>query len=341
MPRGRALRRWVVRVAVSAGLGAYILGTHVTAGDIHAAVRGVRIELVAIAALVYLAGQGLSALKWWMLGRSVGFDRPLASYLRFYFIGMFFNVFGPSTLGGDLVRGLYLGSGRRAGLALGSVVFDRLSGLAVLMALGSAALLVFPQYRFPRPVTFTLVAGGALLLAGWWTLPRLVSLLPAHHRIRRHVEHDLAPFWGDRRLLLRVALVSLSFHLSQVVLQYVLTRAAGIEVPFRYCLVFHPLLSVLTALPISVGGIGVREGGYLYFLGRVGVPEPAAIAVGLVLWLVTLAGGVVGGLVFLVSGARLPRLRARHPHAGRVAPGAAGYLPTGVEDVATPSLPRA
>jgi uncharacterized membrane protein YbhN (UPF0104 family) len=331
----------VIRVAVSAGLGAYILAAEVTAGDIHGAVRGVRLDLVAVALLVYLAGQGLSAVKWWMLGRSVGFEQPLGTYLRFYFIGMFFNVFGPSTLGGDLVRGLYLGSGRRAGLALGSVVFDRLSGLAVLMALGSVALLGSPQYQFPRPVTVTLVAGGVALLAGWWTLPRLVSLLPAQHRIRRHVEHDLGPFWRDRSLLLRVVVVSLSFHLSQAVLQYVLTRAAGVAVPFGYCLVFHPVLSVLTALPISVGGIGVREGGYLYFLGRVGVDEPAAIAVGLLLWLVTIAGGALGGIVFLASGAKLPRLRARPAPAGRTAPGKAGYVPAAVEDVATPSWPRA
>jgi uncharacterized membrane protein YbhN (UPF0104 family) len=331
----------VIRVVVSAGLGAYILAAEVTAGDIHAAVRGVRLDLVAAAILIYLAGQGLSAVKWWMLGRSVGFEQPLGSYVRFYLIGMFFNVFGPSTVGGDLVRGLYLGSGRRAGLALGSVMFDRLSGLAVLMALGSVALLVSPQYQFPGPVTVTLVAGGVALLAGWWTLPRLVALLPPHHRIRRHVEHDLAPFWRDRPLLLRVVLVSLSFHLSQAVLQYVLTRAAGVGVPFGYCLVFHPVLSVLTALPISVGGIGVREGGYLYFLGRVGVDEPAAIAVGLLLWLVTLTGGALGGIVFLASGAKLPRLRARAAAAGPPPPRPGGASPARGEAVATPRRPPA
>src|SRR5262249_26638044 len=85
-----------------------------------------------------LAGQVLSGVKWWLLGSSVGLARPIADYVRFYFIGMSLNVFGLSTIGGDVVRALYLGNGRRPALALNSVVFDRMNGLAILMALGAA-----------------------------------------------------------------------------------------------------------------------------------------------------------------------------------------------------------
>ena len=82
-----------------------------------------------------------------MLGTVGRSGRPLADYVRFYFIGMFLNVFGLSTIGGDVVRGLYLGGGRRPALALNSVLFDRVSGLAILMALGAVALLGFPAVQ--------------------------------------------------------------------------------------------------------------------------------------------------------------------------------------------------
>jgi hypothetical protein len=328
---------------VSVGLAGYILTQKVETADLRDAIAGVDARFLAAGVLLYLAGQVLSAAKWRVLGRSVGFERSLGVYLRYYLIGMFFNVFGPSTLGGDLVRSLYLGDGRRPGLAVSSVVFDRMSGLAVLMAMGAVALLAEPQYHFPWPLTAAVIGGGLGLVFAWWTLPILVCLLPTHNRFRRQVEHDLAPFWRDRAMLLRVAGLSLAFHLSQVVLQWVLARAVGAQVPLAYCLIFHPLLAFVTALPVSVSGLGVREGGYMFFLGRLGIAEPVAVAMGLLWWLVTLAGGVVGGVVFVASGARLPRVRApwRERHAAPSVAMDAIYLGRTADDAVTPGLPPA
>src|SRR3989441_4029176 len=219
---GRA--RWLLRVAVSIGIVAYIL-VDVDTEDLVRALASVRPAPLAGALALFLAGQALSAYKWSLLGRSVGLERPVGDYTRFYFIGMFFNLLGPSTIGGDVVRALYLGEGRRPGLAINSVVFDRVSGLAVLMALGAGALLAFPEYGLPWLLTAALVTGGVLLVLGWWMCPRLVRLLPEGNRLRRQVESELGPFWRDRRLLARAAGVSLVFHLSQVGVQYVLVRA--------------------------------------------------------------------------------------------------------------------
>lgn len=296
--------RWVVRVAVTTGVGAYILG-HVDRASLVRTVADVRPGLVAVALAIYLLGQAVSACKWSLIGRAVGFDAGVLQYVRFYFIGMFFNLFGPSTLGGDLARGLALGAGGRRAVAINSVVFDRASGLTLLMALGAVALLVFPTHGLPRPLVVSMMVAGIVLLAGWWMCPRLVRLLPPGHRIRQHVERDLAPFWRDRGLLGRVAATSVVFHLSQVVVQWVLARAAGAVVPFGYCLLYHPLISVISALPISIGGFGVREGGYLYFLGRIGVDRSVAVTIGLLWFTLTLLGGLVGGVVFALAGTRL------------------------------------
>ena len=76
--------------------------------------------------------------------------KPLTDYVRFYSLGMAVNVFGLSTIGGDVVRGLYLGDGQQRALALNSVVFDRVSGLAVLMALGALASSHFLSTTCPR-----------------------------------------------------------------------------------------------------------------------------------------------------------------------------------------------
>lgn len=308
----RSWGRWLLRVSVSVGVVTYILvDADVSRDELVRVITGVRLGPLGVAVLLYLAGQALSAYKWALLGTSVGLVRRYADYARFYFIGMFFNLFGPSTIGGDVVRALYLGDGRRPGLALDSVIFDRVSGLAVLMALGAVALLAFPGYGLPWPLEAAIGGGGLCLLVAWWTCPRLVALLPAGNRFRRQVETELGPFWRDRRLLARVASVSLLFHLIQVTVQWVVGRAAGVELPFSYCLIFHPVVSAMTAIPFSVGGFGVREGGYLYFLTRIDVDDSVAVTIGLLWFAVTAVSGLLGGAIFLASGARLPRLRAR------------------------------
>src|SRR6266404_2602504 len=211
----------------------------------------------------------------------------------------------PVPLAGALA--LFLAEGHRPGIAINSVVFDRVSGLVLLMALGAAALIAFPQYGLPWPLTASLVAGGLVLVLGWWMCPRLVRLLPAGNRIRRQVETELGPFWRDRVLLVRVAVASLAFHLTQVAVQYVLARAAGVALSFSYCLVYHPVISLMTALPLSVAGLGVREGGYLYFLTRIDVDDSIAVTLGLLWFALTVLAGLVGGRSSLPPA---PRCRA-------------------------------
>jgi glycosyltransferase 2 family protein len=310
IPVSRSVVHWTLRAAVSAVVLTYI-SYDVDHADLRAALSAVHVRDLLLPLGLFLAGQVLSALKWWLVGSSVGLRRPVVEYVRFYFIGMVVNVFGVSTIGGDVVRALYLGGGRNAAVALNSVVFDRVSGLAILMALGALAFLAFPEYRLPSALSVALMAGGVALAVGWWTCPRLVRLLPVRNRFRRLVECDLAPFWRDRRLLVQISTLSAIFHLLQVGVQYLLARAAGTSLPFSYCLVMHPVLSLMLAMPISIGGFGVREGGYLYFLTRVDVDDSIAVTMGLLWWLMTAVSGAIGGLIFVASGARLPRVRSR------------------------------
>jgi uncharacterized membrane protein YbhN (UPF0104 family) len=270
----------------------------------------------AVAAVaIYVVGQVMSAFRWWLIGHSVGLGGRFVDYVRFYFIGMFFMSFGPSTLGGDFIRGLYLaeGGGRR-GRAFNSVVFDRLNGLVILVTIGAAAFLVFPRYRTLAP-EFTLMfwittAFGGALLTGWALAPWLVRLLlPVDHKIRRFVEVDLGPFWSDRGMLISTSIVSFFFHLVQILGQWAVSRAIGIEVPMSYIAVFHPLVSAIASIPVSFSGIGLREGGYLYFLTKLGIDQPSAVAYGVLWLLVIVSNSLIGGLVFLASGARLPGLR--------------------------------
>lgn len=300
----------LLQIAVTVG-ALYLMSRLVDFGDAARILAAASPGLVAAAIAIYLLGQAMSAFRWWLIGGSVGLVDGYGHYLRFYLIGMFFMFFGPSTLGGDLVRSLYLaeGSGRRA-RAFNSVLFDRVNGLVVLIAIGAVAFLLFPDYGLPLPLLYVTVAAGVSLVLGWWLAPMIAAkLLPAGHRLRRFVEDDLDPFWRDRGMLVRVSAVSVLFHLVQIGTQFLVARALGLDVPFSYICVFHPLVSALSAIPITLSGIGLREGGYLFFLVHYGVDRESALAFGILWLIVIIANSLVGGLVFLATGARLPAIR--------------------------------
>ena len=276
-----------------------------------------RLDLAAVLA-AYLIGQALTAWRWQLLAERVGFREPFSTFLRHYYVGMFFNLFGPSTVGGDLVRGLYLGApvGRRTA-ALSTVLFDRVSGLAMLVLVALGAVALFGRFGLPDPVVALVALAGVGMGVGWFALPPLARrFLPANNRVNVLLRGELGPLWSDRPLLARVGVASVGFHLLQCASLVLLGNALSMHVDWRYYFIFHPLVSVLSAVPVSIAGLGIREAGYVWFLQKQGVPGDTAMAFGVLWFVVLLVSSAAGGLVYLWSGAAVPTLRARsgaHP----------------------------
>jgi hypothetical protein len=134
--------------------------------------------------------------------------------------------------------------------------------------------------------------------------------------LRKLVDADLRPFWADELLLARTSLISLGFHAVQIGAALLVGRAVGLEAPWQYYFVFHPLVSILSALPVSLAGLGIREVGYVWFLSSVGhATQDHAAAFALLWFVVLLASSLAGGLVFLLQGASVPALRGTAPSA--------------------------
>src|SRR5262249_15334701 len=114
-------------------------------GQVAQLFRHLRLEWWLAAVGLYLITQGVSAIRWQLLAAPLGFWQPLRRSTAFYFIGRYFNLVLPTSVGGDVVRAWYLdGGSRRRLLAFLSVFVDRLSGLLVLLALACTALLWCP-----------------------------------------------------------------------------------------------------------------------------------------------------------------------------------------------------
>ena len=270
------------------------------------------LSYIALALVVYLVTQIASAGRWSVLTRPLGFEVPFRALASYYLIGMFFNLFAPSTVGGDVSRIYYLardGDSRRdkgwGGSTLHaavSVFMDRALGMIVLVWLGAVGLVLSAHYAVPlavRLLTFALALG--FVIAGL-LVPVLRRVLPADgHPMVVKLRVALRSYRAHWRVVPQAILISFVIHLIQAWIHLILGRAIQIEIPFSYCIILYPLVGTFSALPISLNGLGLREGGYLFLLGVIGIGSEKGIAFGLILLLVVAVDSLLGGLVFLLK----------------------------------------
>jgi uncharacterized protein (TIRG00374 family) len=313
MKRAKPIIIFCVKLLVSGGLIGYFLSRIHIERFVHTFVSA-DYSYIGLALVVYLCCQVISALRWLTLGRPLGIETPFKDMLRYYLIGMFFNLFAPGTVGGDVSRVYYLVQDEQAHAngrsvttvhAMISVLMDRAIGMVVLVWLGAAGLLLFPDYAVPQTVrTVTLLFALGLLIAA--LLAPLLRFLPeGRQQLVAKLRLALRSYRTQWRALTDAALLSVLVHLVQAWMHVLMGRALGLDVPFSFCIIVYPLVGTFSAIPISLNGLGLREGGYLYLLAVIGIGSEKGVAFGLLLFLIVALDSLIGGVLFLLQ--RQPR----------------------------------
>ena len=314
MTKAKPFLIFLLKLLVSAGLIGYFL-SRIHLERFLETFASAKLSYIAVALGVYLLAQGVSAVRWTALVRPLGIKTPFIDLVQYYLIGMFFNLFAPSTVGGDVSRVYYLVRDEQAQAqgravttvhAAMSVLMDRAIGMVVLVWMGALGLLLFPNYAVPetvRKVTFLLAVG--LMIAALLT-PVLKRLLPEDgHQLSVKLRLALRSYRLHWRALLAAGVLSITVHLMQAWMHTVMGRALGLEVPFSFCLIVYPLVGTFSAIPISFNGLGLREGGYIFLLAVIGIGTEQGIAFGILLFLIIALDSLIGGLLFLFQ--RKPR----------------------------------
>ncbi len=293
----------LVRLGVSVSLLAWI-AWHTDWDHVTQAFATLRWHWWLAAVGLLLATQVVSGWRWQLLARPLRFERSLSQMTGYYFIGMYFNLVLPTSVGGDVVRAWYLdgGSGRRLA-AFASVFLDRLSGLLVLLILACVAVTLSP---LPLPGWIPLGVWGCAgcTLAGLLLAPVLLSR-GKKGQLRARQMRTTMTLLSSPRLLLGSLLLSLLVQAANVFIVRLvgLALAADIEPSFYWVMV--PMVSLLTLVPLSVNGMGVREGGTVLLLTPLGVSQTAALTLAFLWFAVHVTVSLLGGLVYIFG--RFPK----------------------------------
>jgi uncharacterized protein (TIRG00374 family) len=330
MARGEGRPGWrgtsllAAKVIFSLGLMVFLFA-RIPLAELGAALRGVSPGWLVAAAGLLLASNVLGAWQWQWLLRAVEIRIPFWKVLSYYHVGLFFNNFLPANVGGDFARVLdaaRYGPSRAA--AFSTVIMDRLLGTLALA--GLALVTTLPAFRDFHQVGGLPISAVYLSLVGFFALSVALTwfvfhpaLLPVVQRVLARVGlggfkpglDDLARrlqgFRGRRGLFVRLLAVALVVQVSRIGVHVLVARALGLDLRLQYFFLLVPLLAVAVSLPISLNGIGVREGAGIVLFGLVGVGRADAFTLQFTTYLVAVAVSLLGGLVFL---ARAPRRRA-------------------------------
>jgi len=256
----------------------------------------------------------LCLMRWRIFLRMVGVTVGWGESAGLFFAGLFSGLFLPGGAGGDLVKiGLLTARRQDAGRSTLSVVMDRLAGSVTMILVG--ATLLATQYRWltADPLVAKLVQSIGLYLLVLAVLisasvalssERLVSRLPASWPGRAKVLElsgayfQCARQWPQTLLALGVSLVMLlTFFLTY----YCAARACGLDPDVIRFLAFMPIVDILAGLPVSLGGLGVREAVFVLLLGTLaGVPSATAVAVSLAGYTLSAVWGLPGAFLWLI-----------------------------------------
>ncbi len=276
-------------------------------------------EWVVLAIALALSDRLILSYRWQQLLAARGVDPGFGRVLRVQLVAGFLGSFLPTSLGVDAVRMTALcRAGEPAPVVIGATLVDRATIVLATLIFGSLTILLITETRLTEElqqavVVCTLFALGMLALI---LHPRVRRF--ARQAITRHVPKSAAEkitqiaaatlaYRSNGPLLVRIALITAVLFAVRILFVKALLLACGVDVPVRALALTIPVLWIILMLPVTVGGLGVQDAGYVALLGVVGVGAPVAVSVSLLEHVISRLISLPGALLVGSSNPRRPQ----------------------------------
>lgn len=263
---------------------------------------------LAAAAGVMFVEQTLTAINWGMLLRARGLLVGLGRVVHIFYLSFFLGTWLPSSSGADFVRAWYLARHVSGYEAVGSMLLLRFISLFAFGLFAAAGILALPANVPVEALLLALLlllgSAGALLI-GFTERPRrwTTAVLDAVglHALARIIGklHDALHAYREAPGALGLTLgICLLVQFMRILTVYWAGLALGATLPLLDYLVLVPVTALITLIPVSLSGLGVREGSFVWFFGRAGMDEATAFGLGLLVFGLSLVLWIVGAMLY-------------------------------------------
>lgn len=300
----------LLKIVLSIALFAYVVAK-VSPGNVWATIRPADPKLLAAAAALFLFSSLVGSWLWGRLLRAQGVVIPYRKVAAYYFVGLFFNNFLPSNVGGDIARITDASKySDRVSPVFSATLMDRLIGvLAIGLLAVLASLMALPRVHFAGIyVALVVIFLGALgaflsifsrrmLTAFEWPF-RAVGARSVADGIGKLLD-DLHGFRSEGGALLAAFLASTVVQISRIYVHYLVGLSLGVRIAAIYYFIFVPVLAALVSLPISLNGLGIREGAAVVLFQMAGLTREQSFTIPFLTYIVSVVISLLGGLIFV------------------------------------------
>lgn len=278
-----------------------------------AAFKEVNVSFYGAGLLVTAFNILVRSYKWHLLLKVQGANVSLLKIQNLSYMSLFYNNFFLGSIGGDAFR-IYktLGYSNSKGGAASAVIMERATGLVMglLLVLAIGGGLVFEIRTFvtinqlATLLLIGLIAGLAfyviLTFSGQLTNSTILDNMPKFKIVAEELIAGIQLYRSHHMTILLTLILSLLYHIGNSVAVYYFTLAATAGVSLIHLLIITPLVALLVMIPISINGLGVQEGSYVFFLTKIGVTGHIALIVAVLARLTLLIFSLIGGLLLLI-----------------------------------------
>jgi uncharacterized protein (TIRG00374 family) len=303
----------IVKIFISLGLLVYlvklaepaeiikVLATIREAGGIFYIISAILFFIVAI--FVY-------SIRWQILIKGYNIHISIIRLFKYYLIGLFFNNFLPTSIGGDLIRiyKLIQHSGERT-IGFASVLTERLMGFISSLVIALVSIIIMlNQFEdlnllyIDLGLLFILILFIVFLNHLVYPLNQLlihIKIFRLGERIMKFFE-ALRFYRNNKIIFLHVFIVSIMGQVLIILMTYLISLALKLNISISYIFLIVPITFLLTMLP-SINGLGVREGGFVFFLGKIGITSAAALSISFISIIIPMMVSILGGILFILS----------------------------------------
>jgi uncharacterized protein (TIRG00374 family) len=308
--------RLVAKILVSLGLLVFLL-VKISFSELVGLFESLDIGVIVGAMSVFLLSNIIGSLQWHLLLKSSGVQILFHKTIRVYFIGLFFNNFLPANIGGDAVKVYDVSKvGNSVYQVVAVTLLDRIIGIFSLCLLACVAVLTFVK---TPPIDnlwlyFVIFVGCMTPVLGFYFVKPLGQILRWLVGTLRPLSWDkggssildyLGEFKARKPLILQLILISVVIQSLRVFTHILVAISLGIAIAptvIGLFFVFVPLLSLAMIPPITINGLGIREGLGILLFSQAGIGQTDAFAIEFLTYVVSVSVSLLGLVSFLTRG---------------------------------------
>jgi len=304
----------LLKVAVSGGI-LFLIFRKIDTGLFLETVRSANPVTVAGAAVIVFLTQAVSSYRWQTILKKDMYV-PYRKLLSIYLVGMFFNNFLPTLVGGDVIKGYYLyKSSGRGNVSLASIFMDRYSGFTALMFITTVS--VIAGYGLIQGTGLEVMF--ALLISAFLGMSAVIWVGPLHswamallqkvhfYGLNRKIDatyQTLMSYKSRPGILITIFVCSLWVQGTAILGHFIIGWGIGMDLSVGYFFLFVPLATVVSMVPVSLAGLGLREGAFVYLFTMVGGTQEQALSVSLMYFAMMVLVSLIGGFEYVRMGGR-------------------------------------